>query len=99
MTTRIYEEGGKRIIAVEGDLDTRTCPQFQEDTKPILGSGADVILDCAGLDYVSSWGLRVILMLHNDLSSSGGSFRLRGVKENVRRVLALTGFLNVLDVE
>lgn len=99
MTTKIYEEEGKTIIAVEGDLDTKTCPQFQEDIKDILGSGADVILECSALEYVSSWGLRMMLLLHKDLVAGGGSLTVRNVNANVREVLSLTGFVNILNVE
>ena len=50
-----------------------------------------VRLDCAGLDYISSAGLRVLLMMYKSLDDKSG-FHMAGVNDAVREILETTGF-------
>ena len=56
------------------------------------------VLDCGSLAFVSSAGLRALLMLHKTMAKKGG-LKLVGVKDAVREVLDMTGFTKFLDFE
>ena len=84
---------------MEGRLDTSTAPAFEERVLGWLEAGATSLeLDCRSLDYVSSAGLRVILMAVKRLKPLGGRVALVGTQGVVREVLDLSGFGAFVDL-
>ena len=61
--------------------------------------GLTLIFECEKLDYVSSSGLRVILVAHKQISAKGGKFILRNLTSEVRSVIDLTGFSRIINIE
>ena len=87
------------ILAPVGRLDSTTSPEFEKLLLPkVDGASARVILDLGQLDYISSAGLRVVLMAAKRAKQSSGSFALCGLQENVREVFEISGFLSILTV-
>ena len=88
----------KLSLRLFGRLDTLTAPgllAFYEKTiAENVISGVDV--DCENLDYISSAGLRVLLIMQKQC---GKGVTLRNVKESVMEILEQTGFDSVLNVE
>ena len=58
----------------------------------------DLVLDFADIEYISSAGLRVLLLVFKQMSAQG-KMKLINVNEVVREVLDITGFLDILNVE
>jgi len=96
----IYDElaGDVFKLRVTGRLDSLTAPQLLEVYEKQKAAGAirKVEVDCHALDYISSAGLRVLLMMHKN-SEDGVS--LSGVNETVEEILDTTGFSGLLDVQ
>jgi anti-anti-sigma factor len=64
-----------------------------------IDSGANrLVLDFSGLDYISSAGLRVLLMAAKRVQAEKGAMALFGMKEHVKDVFEISGFLPVLTV-
>ena len=62
MTTTIQEQDGNMVAYLEGSLDTSTVPETEKAMLPLYEcEGKDVIIDCTGLTYISSAGLRIFL--------------------------------------
>jgi anti-anti-sigma factor len=83
-------------LNLKGRLDTMTAPSllaFYEQNKDSLQG---VVVDCAELDYISSAGLRVLLIMQKGCSEG---VRLRNVNALVTEILGQTGFDSVLAVE
>ena len=81
--------GGKMDIALRGCLDTLTAPALLEKFMSVKEGVTACTVDMKELDYVSSAGLRVLLMIYKALN---GSMKLENVKDEVKEVLEMTGF-------
>jgi anti-anti-sigma factor len=94
------QSGSKTVLALKGRLDTVTAPQLQSVLLPIFDESpqAEVELDFKGLEYVSSAGLRVLLLGEKTAKGKGGVMSLSGVGEEVREVFEMTGFSDILKI-
>jgi anti-anti-sigma factor len=84
-------QSGTLSLALTGRLDTITAPSllsFFEKTKAEQALEA-VEVDCSRLEYISSAGLRVLLIMHKACT---GGVSLHGENESVREILEQTGF-------
>lgn len=99
MTTTITNDGNAYSAILKGRIDTTTADQFQKDVAPLLAAkGAQVEIDCSGLEYTSSQGLRIFLMLQKTISAGGGSLVLKGMRSAVREVFDITGFSSIIKI-
>ncbi len=99
MTINRAEQDGKVIFAVEGRVDTTTANEFQEIISADIDNTDAIVLDCAGLIYISSAGLRVLLSVHKSMNKKGGSFVLTNVNADINEIFDITGFSSILSVE
>jgi anti-anti-sigma factor len=99
MTINKTQENGKLILAIEGKLDTATAPQLQDVLIPAFDESSEIILDFSKLEYVSSAGLRVLLMGEKKAKAKGGSLTLTGVSVEIMEVFEMTHFSDFLTIE
>ena len=88
--------GGDFIVNLNGRLDTNTAPKFEEFIVENISNMTTLTLDCAGLEYVSSAGLRVLLSAQKRLKDG---MKLKNVCELVMEVFEITGFSDILVIE
>ena len=98
MTINRNLNGSTLTIALEGRLDTTTAPELEKELKTSMDDAEELVLDFAGLDYISSAGLRVLLSAHKAMSGKGG-MTVRNANEIVQEVFDVTGFADILDIE
>ena len=93
-------EDGALLIALEGELDTLSSPDFEDMLEPLLAEAQSLTLDFEKLEYISSAGLRVLLAAEQTMEEKGAE-RVRVVNMNstVRNIFNITGFTDVLAVE
>lgn len=96
MTIQKTTEGTARTLKLTGRLDTAAAPLLEAEVAALEGI-TDLTLDLAGLEYLSSAGLRVLLLAQKRMNEQG-SMVLRHVSETVTEVLELTGFIDILTV-
>ena len=89
---------GTLTLALEGRLDTTTAPELEQATKDKLEGVTELILDLAGLEYISSAGLRILLSLQKTMNRLG-SMKVIHVNEIVSEVFDVTGFSDILTIE
>lgn len=94
MRLNTSEENGIGTARLEGSVDGKTAPEVREQLRPLLAANSKLILDMTKVDYVSSAGLRLLLLLYRDLSARKGKLVLLGLSEDIRNVMVHTGFLN-----
>jgi anti-sigma B factor antagonist len=82
------------IVEISGDIDSKTTQQVQEQLMDVLQYAREVILDVHGVRYMSSAGLRLMLIIHRQLSSDQGSLILVGLSEEIKETMSATGFLH-----
>ena len=92
------DEKGVLTISVEGSIDTLTAPDFEAKVLKALEGVSKLILDFTKVDYVSSAGLRTILLLNEKLDEQGG-MTIKNINEEVRDVFEMTGFDELLTIE
>ena len=88
-------EGSKLTIALVGRLDTTTAPELEAEIKSSIDGVTEFVLDFEALEYVSSAGLRVILMAQK-LMKKQGSMVLINVNADIMEVFDITGFSDIL---
>ena len=89
----------KIILKIEGRVDTNTSPQVQESILKGFQKVNNLILDFENCAYVSSAGLRALLIGQKTANSKKGSMKLINVPEILMSVLKMTGFDNILNIE
>jgi anti-sigma B factor antagonist len=94
MNLETSEENGIGRARLEGSLDGKTAPEIREQLRPLLAANTKLILDFTKVDYLSSAGLRLLLLLYRELLARNGKLILIGVSEDIRTVMSHTGFLN-----
>ena len=100
MNTTIKLEDDKYVVSFEGRLDTAAAPTAEKDLQAVTGGEPrDVILDCSALEYISSSGLRLFLSLLKTNKAKGKSVTIRQMNEEIRKVFAMTGFINLFSFE
>ncbi len=94
------ERDGKALVfALAGRLDSSTAKDLEEALKQKLDAGEQTILmDMEELDYISSAGLRVVLLAAKRLRASDGRFALSALKGEIRQVFEISGLLRILTV-
>jgi anti-sigma B factor antagonist len=94
MNLETSEDNGIGTARLAGSLDGKTAPEAREQLRPFLAANSKIILDLTKVDYLSSAGLRLLLLLYRELSARKGQLVLLGVSEDIRTVMSHTGFLN-----
>ena len=79
------------VLALSERLDTQTAPQLEQAAMGKLGDGVKIALDLSELQYISSAGLRVLLMIMKKSKASGGKAALVGVTGMVGEILEESG--------
>ena len=82
-------------VALEGRLDTTTAPELEQALKYDMENATELTMDFGKLDYISSAGLRVLLIMHK---ACAGGVTLCGANEVVTEILSQTGFDSILNI-
>jgi anti-sigma B factor antagonist len=90
------EAGPEGAVAISGRLDAAQAAAAQAALDRTSGR---VVLDCSGLDYISSAGLGVLLKTQKRLMSSGGQLRLTRVNRHIRDIFQYSGFDKILEID
>lgn len=100
MITKVKELDGKYVASLEGEMDTAAAVEAEVILKPLYAAGGkDVIIDCTGLEYIASSGMRILLSILKGAKAGGRKVVLRGVNEDIKSVFALTGFIDIFEFE
>lgn len=85
-------------LKVSGRLDTTTAPSLEMIVTETVVACENLVLDFAGLEYISSAGLRVILKAQKAMAAKGG-MKLLHVNETIMEIFEITGFSDILTIE
>ena len=86
------------VLALEGRLDTVTAPELEKELKDSLDGVNELTLNFAGLDYISSAGLRVLLSTQKAMEKKG-KMKVTHVNETIMEIFEVTGFSDILTIE
>ena len=100
MKTNIEQLEDKYLVTLEGELDTTAAADVENTLQPLYTSnGKDVIIDCKGLEYIASSGLRILISILKGAKAGGSKVVLKNMNEDIKSVFRLTGFINIFEVE
>ena len=90
--------GSELTLSLTGRLDTTTAPELEAVIKENITGVTNLVMDFAGLEYLSSAGLRVILSAQKTMNKQGEMI-IRNVNETINEVFEITGFIDILTIE
>jgi anti-sigma B factor antagonist/stage II sporulation protein AA (anti-sigma F factor antagonist) len=90
------------VVAPAGRLDHTVAEDFERSLLPLLdpaaGSGAGVVLDFARVEYISSVGLRVLLIAGKVTRARGARIAVAGLRPVVQEIFAISRFNGVVEM-
>ena len=87
------------ILTIEGRLDTANANTFNTVLQPLLASKTpNIIVNCEGLSYISSSGLRSLITLQKSVMQHGGQLVLEAMKLEIRKIFDMTGCSGLFTV-
>ena len=96
ITTR--EQDGITIIDISGRLDASNTKEAQKTILELEKEGGKIILNLENLEYISSAGLRVLLMSAKKVRAGHGKFCIVSLTESVSDVFDISGFSAIFDI-
>jgi anti-sigma B factor antagonist len=86
------------LITLEGDVDSKSAPQVQQEVLPLIPDGGRMLLDLSAVPYMSSAGLRTLLLIYRQAQGRGSKVALSGLSEDISDTMSATGFLDYFVV-
>ncbi|MBQ7572838.1 MAG: STAS domain-containing protein [Clostridia bacterium] len=87
-------DGNKMTIALEGRLDTSTAPELQELVAGLEGV-TDLTFDLEKLMYISSAGLRVLMIAKKGIKEVS----IININEDIKEIFDITGFSTIFNIQ
>ena len=87
------------ILRADGGINKDNAAQFVTDLEKLVDAGlTKIIVDCTGLDHISSYGIAVLLGIHKRLARHGGDVKLAGVHSTLVRLLQIARVDELFDL-
>lgn len=92
-------QGGVNVLAPSGRIDTTTVAALEATLTPLLAAPQPrIVVDFSGVEYISSAGLRVLLVAARRVQGARGALALCGMGDAVRQVFQLAGFIPLFTI-
>ncbi len=99
MNIKIVTSDEVTIVELSGNLDANTVPKVQDEIMSLVTPDCHLVLDMTECEYVSSSGLRLLLMIAKQVKADGsGQWCLANVSEDVMDVIEMTGFAQFFEI-
>lgn len=99
MEIETRKEENATVVSVTGKMDAVSSPEFEKKLLELMAEEEkDFVIDFAGLDYISSAGLRVILATTKKLKEKEGKLLLSSLKDIVKEVFEISGFTAIIPI-
>ena len=85
-------------IKVKDEINTANAPDFENEIIGEIGNFDSLILDCENLEYISSAGLRVLILVQKKLQPQQIPFTIINVNDTIKDILSMSGFDKILDI-
>ena len=87
------------LVSVIGRIDTINAGEFETSMIQIIEKGCPkLILDCSGLTYISSSGLRIFLVIQKKMRALKGHFSLCNLSPSIKEIFDISGFSSIFSV-
>jgi anti-anti-sigma factor len=104
MDIKVTNENGQHMFKLTGMIDSESAPRFQETVAEAANEtndngGFNAVFDMADVTFISSAGLRVLLMARKTADRQNGTIAVTNVKQSIREVFDMTGFSKMLNIK
>lgn len=82
------------VIELIGEIDSTTAQDIQSRVLPLASESGKLLLDMTEVRYMSSAGLRFLLLLYRTINEVGGKIVVAGLHEELKDIMSMTGFLD-----
>lgn len=96
VVTRV--ENGTLFIELEGRLDTVTSQELGNQLSREQRANLDIDFDFAKLQYLSSAGLRLLVLFKKEAQATNNKMVIRNINEVIREIFTVTGFDKILKI-
>ena len=87
------------VLNIEGRIDTINSAAFEAEIERIYSSGEkDIILNCRGMKYISSSGLRIFLIAQKKATALKGKLHLCDMQPSIREIFVISGFSTLFRI-
>jgi len=87
------------VVSIKGRLDTTNYSILEKKLMELIDSGqVRLLVNLAGMDYVSSSGLRILLMALKRITVAKGKFVLCELQDNIKEIFEISGFTNIFEI-
>lgn len=99
MTIAIESAAQAQIVNLQGQINSTNAATTEAEVLALVDAGhKNLLLDFSALDYISSAGLRLVLVVGKRLRQDGGKLVLCAMQPHIREVFDISGFLAILNV-
>ncbi|MEU5305839.1 STAS domain-containing protein [Streptomyces noursei] len=98
VAVRSHDQDGVTVVELEGEITSVTSAALQERILPLIGRSRTTLIDLSKVPYISSAGLRTLLLVHRQALREQTRAILVGLSGEVRFVMSSTGFLGFFDI-
>lgn len=99
MNVKVFESEEYTLVSVEGRVDTTNAGEFEKPLTEVINGGCKkLILDCSGLNYISSSGLRIFLVVQKKMTALKGHFILCSLQPSIKEIFDISGFSSIFSI-
>ena len=98
MEITVKKDSGITVVYPSGRIDTSTAKNFEEGIMKIIPDNQQIIISFSNISYISSAGLRVILVAGKRIASMKGQIALADMSEKIHEVFKMSGFDKILKI-
>jgi len=98
MEITTQEQSEVAVVSITGEMDSKTAPDAQERLLPFVETHSHLVVDLSGLTFMSSAGLRMMLLLYRQVTAKNGKVALVGLSDQIKDTMLATGFLGFFVV-
>ncbi|MCP5158879.1 MAG: STAS domain-containing protein [Gammaproteobacteria bacterium] len=98
MDIQEQRQGRTIVLGPVGRLDSLSCREFEGCLLAALNESGMVVVDCANMEYISSAGLRVLLVAAKQARAANAQLVLAALRDNPREVFDISGFSAIFSI-
>ncbi len=99
MEINISTAGEVTVVEITGEIEASAAAQIQEKVLALIKPGLKLLMDMTDVAFMSSAGLRLLLLLYRQVTGQGGQMVLVGLSEEIQDTMSATGFLSFFTIQ
>ena len=94
MQIEVATQANATVAHVSGEIDGKTAPEAQAQLLPVIESCSRLVMEMSGVTYMSSAGLRMLLLVYRQATAKDAKVVLVGLSDEIKDTMSMTGFLD-----